>query len=272
MKGKLLALAGLAVLTAAAPGFAAFGEIVASYESPPQVPIALARSNTYLYVYCKNPDIWPRGWIYTLVPISGRVISSFPVPYEPSLNYQGLTFTGINNLWTSNPTLDCMFQLNANTGSVKKSWALYGHYLKGIAAEYDQAKGGKAKGLWVTSAFPRMLSFYTMAGSVKQAYLWHINTADIGWDYRHELLWGRFVEPGPYLVYGFTRAGSVVASFPSPAGYDNPLYGCAFYEGYLWVSASRTQTGIQPFIWQVDVRCLTAVKPASVGRVKALFR
>jgi hypothetical protein len=72
-------------------------------------------------------------------------------------------------------------------------------------------------------------------------------------------------------VYGFTTAGSVVASFPSPAG-NEAIAGCAFYEGYLWVSAYRTQAGNDPYIWQVDVRDLTGVSPASLGRVKALFR
>jgi hypothetical protein len=270
MKANLRVLLSVVLFTAAPPVFAGFGEIVASYEAPDELPLALARSSTRLYVYCMN-DIEPSGSIYTLIPTTGREINSFSVPPGP-LTYAGLTFTGVNNLWIANYMNDCMYRLNARTGSVIDSWPLYGQRVSGIAAEYNQAKGGKSKGLWVTLAIPRELRCYTVTGSVKQAYLWQTQTSDIGWDYRHELLWGRFYEPGPYFVYGFTRTGSLVASFPSPAGSNNPLYGCAFYEGYLWLSASRTQTGYIPYIWQVDVRCLTPVKPASVGRVKALFR
>jgi hypothetical protein len=271
MRSILLILTALAVLTSPGATFAGFGEIVASYRSPPKTPVALARSNTHLYVYCKNDELNPMGWIYKLVPSSGSVIGSFPLRVEPTLNYAGLTFTGANSLWTANQSYGCVYQLNAKTGSIMNSWFVYYHIVTGMAAEHNQAQGGRAKGLWITATQPSVLGFFTTGGSPRLEYLWQEHTADIGWDYNHELIWGRFVGEGAPYVYGFTREGSVVASFPGPAG-DNPIHGCAFYEGYLWLSATRTQTGYIPYIWQVDVRCLTAVNPASVGRVKALFR
>jgi hypothetical protein len=50
------------------------------------------------------------------------------------------------------------------------------------------------------------------------------------------------------------------------------VYGCTYYEGYLWVSASRTETSYEAYIWKLDVRDLIGITPTSIGRVKALFR
>ena len=59
--------------------------------------------------------------------------------------------------------------------------------------------------------------------------------------------------------------GSVVASFESPY-FFTPMYDCTFDGKYLWI-ATRTNR-----VCCCDVSNAPAVVPASVGRVKALFR
>jgi hypothetical protein len=269
---KLVAAAFLVLFGFHVPAWGALGDIVASYKSPPQYPRALARSNAYLFAYCVDNSATPPGWVFRLVPLSGRVVASFPLNHESATMYRGLTFTGPDNLWIGHSTDDRVYRLNAANGSVRSSWPVISGIIWGLAAEYDQAGGGPVRGLWMSGANPVAATCYSTTGSIKQVFLWSTQTLDIGWDYNHDLLWGSVLKSVPYYVCGFTTDGSIVASFPSPAGGDEAIAGCAFYEGYLWLSAYRTQAGNDPYIWQADVRDLTGVSPASLGRVKALFR
>ncbi|MGD8719948.1 MAG: hypothetical protein PVH29_14150 [Candidatus Zixiibacteriota bacterium] len=91
---------------------------------------------------------------------------------------------------------------------------------------------------------------------------------DCAWDYRNQLIWFTDSDdtwPAPPIC-GFTTDGSLVASFTPPLIL---AYGLTYYEGYLWVS----NIFCEPMdVIQVHCPILTGVTPASIGKVKALFR
>ncbi len=89
---------------------------------------------------------------------------------------------------------------------------------------------------------------------------------DLAWDYVHNLIW--YANYSNYWVFGMTPAGSIRESWRLKSGVTAP-YGIAFFGGRLYVSTSAGSP--DEYIWVYD--CLyTNVAPASLGRVKALYR
>jgi hypothetical protein len=268
------ALAMLVAITALAAGIvsAELGTIVNSFPAPPDSgPMALARSRDALYVFCKFTGGPAQAIIYRLEPVTGSVENQFGLPRPPLTNYNGLAYTSDNSLWIANGTIDLLYQLDAETGSVKKSFALYGAGVTGLAAWHNPATGGPIRGIWAKTYRPEGITLYDhVTGEIKRRWLWSPDGFDIAWLYGKGLLFSGVIPEAGNYIQVFKPEGEVVATFPAPTSF--PINGCAYYEGYLWVSATRTETAYEGYIWQLDVRDLLAVNPASLGRVKALFR
>ncbi len=251
---------------------AELGAVVNSFPAPPNsYPMALARSREALYAYCKLDAGPARALIYRFDPKTGSIENTLGLPREPYTNYGGLAYTADGSLWIANGSIDLLYRLDAETGSVKKSFALYGEDIEGLAAKHNPATGGAILGIWARNSRPKAVTLYDhRTGEIKERWFWHPGGADIGWLYGKRILFAGLTQGNEYFVQAFKPEGSIVATFPAPA--PAPVYGCAYYEGYLWVSASRTETSYEGYIWQLDVRELVAVTPTSIGRVKALFR
>jgi hypothetical protein len=264
----------LVVTTALLAGTATaeLGAVVNSFPAPPNsYPMALARSREALYAYCKLDAGPARALIYRFDPKTGSVENTFGLPWPPYTNYSGLAYTADGSLWIANGTIDLLFRLDAETGYVKKSFGLYGEDIRGLAPRQNTATGGAILGIWARNSRPKAVTLYDhRTGSIKERWLWNPGGADIGWLYGKKVLFAGLTEGSGYFVQAFKSTGSMVATFPAPA--PAPVYGCTYYEGYLWVSASRTETSYEAYIWKLDVRDLIGITPTSIGRVKALFR
>ncbi len=81
--------------------------------------------------------------------------------------------------------------------------------------------------------------------------------------YYHKQLWHAGLWPGAY-VYGSRIGRTVVASFAAPGG---SCWAVGFDGEYLWTADRNTPQ----YIYKVDIDVVD-VAPASVGRVKALYR
>jgi hypothetical protein len=68
------------------------------------------------------------------------------------------------------------------------------------------------------------------------------------------------------MIYQTTQSGIVVDSFGTVPGYTP--HGVTWDGSYLWYTAS---SGVLLYVYKARL-CFTAVTPASLGRVKALFR
>jgi hypothetical protein len=264
----------LVVITALVTGAATaeLGAVINSFPAPPGTcPMALARSRDALYVYCKWDQGPARELVYRVNPNNGSVENEFTLPPPAFTNYNGLAYTADGSLWIANGHIDLLYRLDAETGSVKKSFGLYGENIIGLAARHNPATGGAILGIWARNSRPKAVTLYDhRTGSIKERWLWNPGGDDIGWLYGKKILFTGLTQGSGYFVQAFKSTGSIVATFPAPAPY--PVYGCTYYEGYLWLSTSRTETSYEGYIWQVDVRELIGVTPTSIGRVKALFR
>jgi hypothetical protein len=90
---------------------------------------------------------------------------------------------------------------------------------------------------------------------------------DLAWDYTHNLIW--YANYSTYWVFGMTPGGSIKESWHLKTGVSAP-YGIAYFGGRLYVSTSSGSP--DEYIWVYDCTYSPNAAPASLGRVKALFR
>jgi len=261
---KIIALAciSLMVVAAAAPAFAALGDVVNYYPAPAANPYALARTNTALYVFCLTSPYR----VYRLVPSSGSVLSSFVSP--SGVNTRGLSYQWGGNLWLGNGNNDYVYRCIEWSGSILASWPA-DHDVVGLACQGNQSQPGTPTAIFVNDNYPAYVWRHNLSGSRLSQFglSSDVRAFDAAWDYRNNLLW-----LGSYwteYIYGVTSTGSRVASFRAPAGTENPR-GMAYYDGLLFVAT--TSGTPDDYIWAIDCPPNVAVEPASIGKLKALFR
>lgn len=92
--------------------------------------------------------------------------------------------------------------------------------------------------------------------------------SEVAWDYGNGWLWLPRGGIHPYY-HAYDTHGSMVTSFPPPTAVHIPR-GLDYYGEYLWVS-SRTLSDPHILIIHCPAR-YPAVTPASLGRIKALYR
>ncbi len=244
---ELGALSAAFVLAAGAPAFAAFGEVVASFPVASNViPLAAAWTGTYP-VGTNNHVSGDHLWrVYTT---AGSVVSSFASPHT-SCNY-GAAYLGRSRYWGGSQTLDRIFLFDAG-GSVVSSFAASNPY--GIAWD-----GTYLWWLGTEDVFRRCTNMGSVLSSFRIPAI--SDGRDLGWDGTY--LW--CPDATDDLVYQFTTAGSVTASFRAPNGLT---YGCAYDGTYLWLTGI---SGAPDYFYKVDVGGST-VLPTSFGKVKAMFK
>lgn len=247
---------GLAFALAAVPALAALGDIVGSFMGPDPGLRGLGRSTAYLYVIGQPfPDL-----VYRCNPTTGSVYSSWPTPY-PSQN-RGLAVTWGDHVWVGSFVDDIVYECAGASGSIYGSWdAVNDPY--GLAPLCTGDGGQGTTGLYSYDSIPNFVYLHNLPnGSVIRSFpLAHATPYDLAYDHRNRLLWKYYVN----FIYGYSpNDGSVVASFARP--YPSTCYGLAYYGEYLWISARDGN------IFIVHCPGNIGVRPASLGRVKALFR
>jgi len=245
-----------AVILTAVAAFGVLGDVVGSFSGPETGVRGVGRSASYLYVIgLSSYDV-----VYRCNPTTGSVYGSWPTPY-PAQN-RGLAVTGGDRVWVGSSTDDIVYECAGISGSIYGSWnAANDPY--GLAPLCTGDGGQGTTGLYSYDSSPNFVYLHNLTnGSVILSFpLAHATPYDFAYDHRNRLIW-KYYLPN---IYGYdTSTGSVVASFPRP--YPGTCYGLAYYGEYLWISAQLGYTFI--------VHCPGNVgtHPASLGRVKALFR
>lgn len=254
---KVIALAALTALGAAA-AHAYLGEVLASWQAPGTYGTINGLAFQGEYIWVKNT--YSREGAVFKCTTTGSVITEIAFPYPaPSFYSYGLTFDG-EYLWTIYqywriPYHDD-YRKYTTTGSYAGGFSLQVWYgPESVAVTWD----GHHLYTEETSPRPYRISKYTTAGTLVATFPM---TVRVGSDmaYYKRQLWYY----GGGLVHGVTLNGSVVASFAAPGG---SCAGTAFDGEYLWtVDRNRPQ-----YIYKVDIDVVD-VAPASVGKVKALYR
>ena len=259
MRNKALIVA--CVVLVAATAFGALGDVVASWPSPNTDPCAVAASNNHIYV-C---TVGGGGMIYTLNITNGSVVRSFAA--VKGTDTRGLAYVSGDHLWQGQQTSTAYFyDTNANTGSINRSFRSVSHYNRSLAPLCTGDGGTGTTALLSSHYFAyRLYKVDINTGSIIGSWCSIPRMYDIAYDWRSQLVWGGMWST---VVYGCNiTTGSTVATFKSPANYP---YSMAYNGQYLYVA---TTAAAPTQIWKVHCPQISeAVNPASVGRVKALFR
>jgi hypothetical protein len=211
------------------------------------------------YIWLKDEDSAYEGKRVLKCTKAGSTVDRINFPYPaPSVYSYGMTFDGLY-LWTIYQEWHAPVPFDSHrkyttTGSYAGGFgeSLLYYWSVGIAwdGEYIWTDGGR---------FKSQLK-YTTAGTLVATFPMTVDVCSDMAYYKRQLWyyggWG--------LVYGVTLNGSVVASFPAPSGSCRAV---GFDGEYLW-----TADGNRPqYIYKVDIEVM-GVTPASLGKVKALFR
>jgi hypothetical protein len=261
---KRLLVVTAVTLCAAGMVWGALGDIVASYRSPATYPLALARAPNvaYTWVYCNSSP-------YNVWRINGDTGSIYSSYVKHGSSTRGLTFsyggtpTG-SYLWISNYSTDYVHMCVYESGSTVLSWAA-GHDPLGLAAEGTADGGNNPQSIISTASSPyytwrHQLTTGSILGSFSHGGLY---AYDCAWDWRNKLVWGGYGSPG--VVRGWNTSGSVVASFTVPNTYP---YAITYYGQYLLVGCTIPNH----YFYKVHCPSPLTIEPASVGKVKAMFR
>jgi hypothetical protein len=233
----------MAALLTGATAFAGFGDIISSFPLPSELldSQGLTWDGAYLWS-CDNAAV------FRLTTV-GSIVSSFQeCPGYSEL--WGAAYDG-SYLWISDQTLfnPCHVTRYTTTGSGVGGFTLYNY--GGAGLTWDNGYVWVGEGKYTTSG-SLVSSFSTGYGLCDTAFVGHY-------------MWAS----GPDLtyVYQWTTTGSLVASFPSPDG-GQPA-GKTFDGQYLWVVSVKAS--LPYWAYQIDIG-VTGADPASLGKIKALYR
>lgn len=267
-KSILIALA-FALLTGTAYG--ALGDLVGSFPNHPRGGTSshygMAADANYLYsYYYRSPYT-----VYRMRRSNGSLVSSYPCPLGTG-SYQyygrGMCYDGTGNIYFSNYYRRYVTRFRASNGSVLSTWmwpTTMG-YRYGLAVDHKGTSAGTNiyqsyySGIWYRSSLTGSLRRQWRTGIYDYAY-------DLAWDYGNKMIW--YGNYSTEFVCGTNTNGSIIKSWGVPVPVSNP-YGIAYWGNYLYVSTSSGTP--DEYIWVYHCPPNVTVSPASVGKVKALFK
>ncbi|MEE8640913.1 MAG: hypothetical protein V3T41_10930 [bacterium] len=259
----------LALTLAAGTAFGALGDVVASWPAPERIPLGLARGPdpSQMWVYCNE---WP-NLIYRVHSDTGLVYGSF-FHYEAQNNVRGLSFScggpapySGNYLWVGDVLNRCVYMSDPATGRVYLSYSI-ASAPSGLAVEATGDGGLAPKAMFMDESVigAHVYRLQLTTGSVLSSFLFDSPyIKDIAYDWRNNLVWATWARDGA-VVGCDADTGSIAASFPSPPGTP---YAFTYCGEYLWIGTTNYH-----YVYKVHCPADISVAPASLGRVKALFK
>ena len=255
MKKCLIGLFIAALIAATAQAY--LGQVVSSFRSPAGSNTrGLARGSSYLYVMNGNS----RATVYRTRPVTGSIYDWYMVPWTGGNS--GLAFSAPSYLWVGRIDNDRVYRVREDTGSIYFSWSA-GHDPYGLAPWCTGDGGTGTSYLFATDDAPSRLYTHRLSnGSIVNSNSLVYNTrCDCAYDWRNNLVWIGYAN----RICAVAPSGAPVASFSSPAGSPR---GLTYTNAYLWIACNSNG-----FIYRVHCpKNFTAVAPASLGKVRAIFR
>ncbi|HUU56794.1 MAG TPA: hypothetical protein VMW93_05580 [bacterium] len=248
-----LGVVAAVLIISAAPASAKLGDVVASFAAPAPKPTTLTWAEGNLYCFCETSpfNIWK------IKPATGSVLGSFRFARAAG-DTAGLAYDG-RYFWVGNRAEDVIYSF-AWGGSVVSSFKASWNVGRGLGCSNFHIWGTEEGGEW-------NFRLYQMRrdGQVLRSYSLYYEMFDPVWD-------GRYIWVPDYddiiESYRVIRIdpvnGSVVTTFQAPG---DQARGMAYDGTYLWLS-TMADNG---WLWKIDTGDV-GVEPASLGRVKALFR
>ena len=264
--GKVWYVVGVMVC-AAGVAWGALGDVVGSFPAPANYPLAAARPNNdaYLWLYCNTSPYY----IYQVHALTGVIAASYPSPYTSATRGLAYSYGGLPSgsyLWIGKYTSPYEYSMtNYANGSIYASFAP-GHSLYGLAPQATADGGYNPLSIITAYTSPNYVWLHhPTTGSIMSSFPKSQLAYDIGWDWRNNVVWGGYGSPG--IMYAWNTSGSLMTSFAAPAPYP---YAVVYHAQYLWVGCTTPGHHIYrihcPLIPNLNIA------PASVGRVKAMFK
>lgn len=256
------------VVLAAGTASAKLGDLVASFDNHPvgggSNHYGLAADRTYLYSF-----YYTTGYhVYRMLRSNGSLVSSYPCPLgttSPAYYCRGMSYGGGTILYINNYSQRRVGRFYASTGSLISTWTWPSGTRYGICCTHDGTNYGTriwqsylAGTFWQSTTTGSLISSFDIANTYNY---------DDAWDYGNNMIW--FGNYSTDYIYGMRTSGSILASWRGPTAVSNP-YGVAYYGSYLYVSTSYGSP--DEYIWVYHCPNTVGVAPASVGKVKALFK
>ena len=243
----------IAVLCLAGSAFG-WPNLISSFTSPCNYPEGLGFLNGELHI------AGPEYYIYRTTT-TGSVIGSFR-----STRWNGGLAAGTINstdyVWNVGAALlpgpYRVYRRNATTGSI------YGSYQVTYPKPYGLAFRDSQTLYYTDSVEKQLYVLDPISGSIRDSHQLDFEPDELAYDPAGYLWIGKWKAS---TVFKCTTTGSVVTSFSSEI--YGSAKGCGFDGTYLWLGIT---SGSEHRVLQLDVGSEPAVGPASLGRVKALFR
>ncbi len=270
---KVIFVAAVSAL-AAAPAFAEFGSIVNSWRVPhPFISgydLCLGVAWDGNYIWCNVIHEYGDDRMYRCRPSNGSVVASFVTGFNSQISGGWICYRP----WNGQNCLDVVVNYPEAGREIwrfnfagSRLWhnpvTLPGGH-RPVGVYWDGAYH------WVTSPNGELTGetwVFKLNAACSAISSFKINRAGnaYGITKQGDFFWFSVENFNPPDVYGGFKTlnnGSVVASFDS---LTQRVYDCTYENNHLWVSRYN-------YVYCVDVANAPAVAPASVGRVKALFR
>lgn len=259
---RTVAIVTIVLAITAGAAFADFGDVIRSWGVPRRDNcLGIAWDGEYIWCnvsHTNSPDM-----MYRCLPSSGSVVSSFETVFGNYIRGLGMCY----RLWDGRPSLEV-----AVRDTISDESFLYRHYFNGSVVNRMRVRlSGDARfesvffdnnNEWVCDPEDTGSKIYKIDGQGSPISSFTLNKpgSTYGITKQGDFFW--FTVGGPYSgAYKARPNGSVVASFET---YGSP-FDCTYENKRLWVSVAST-------VYCFDVSNAPAVVPASVGRIKALFR
>jgi hypothetical protein len=256
MRKIIIIVAGAAACAPVCVLATGFGTVMSSFKAPSNWPLGLSYRPGQLYIsaYC--------GRVVWRTTTNGSVINYHPL--YGVLNY-GITVGKISGriyYWVVDNRTNHIYRYVDNSSTVHGSFPAPSSESWGLTF-VDAAH------MYCTDTTSKVLySLHPMTGSTYSSYGLSFNPGDLAYD-ESGYLWIGYPHVNYKLVCKCTLQGAVLASF-STMRYGYP-HGCAFDGEYVWVGTSDLENGIYSIL-RFNVQEHPTVTPASLGRVKGLFR
>jgi hypothetical protein len=270
LRKSILIVLALALLAGIAS--AKLGDLSASFPNVgTSTHYGLAADANYLYSF-----YYYSTWQYPVIRMrrsNGAFVSSYPCPLgTASYEYygRGMSYDGTGNIYFANYYQRFVARFNAANGSVLSTWTwpTTMGYRYALCVDHK----GTSAGTYIYQSYYTGDFFKSrLTGSLVSSWSMPYYTYDYdqAWDYGNDLIWCMNystdwvlgIEPDTQkLLYSFRH--------PEQAAISS-CYGIAYWGEYLYISNSGGTP--DEYIWVFHCPNDLGVRPASVGKIKALF-
>jgi hypothetical protein len=269
LRKSILIVLALALLAGSAS--AKLGDLVASFPNPGYTTYThygLAADANYLYSF-----LYYSTWSYPVMRMrrsNGAFVSSYRIqgPSYPQYT-RGVSYDGTGYLYYCNYSRRYVTRARADTGSYISTWTWPSGTRYGICADHR----GTSPGTYIYMGYTTGDFWkHRLTGSLVSSWSMpnYTYNYDLAWDYGNYLIWSiNYSTDWIYSVDPNTQR--IVESFRHPRWASiSSCYGIAYWGQYLYVSNSGGTP--DEYIWVFDCPNTVGVTPASVGKVKALFK